>query len=72
MAGKQVSVNLFDIDFPNENTYNIDDVINIYDAMPLDQRWRNDIRLDDVNRYNYLGEDVILLNFSKKKRHRSR
>lgn len=67
MAGKQVSVNLFDIDFPNENTYNIDDVINIYDAMPLDQRWRNDIRLDDVNRYNYLGEDVILLNFSKKR-----
>lgn len=67
MAGKQVSVNLYDINYPVENTYSIDDVVNLYQALPLDQRWRNDIRLDDIDRYNYLGEDVILLNFSKKR-----
>lgn len=67
MAGKQVSVNLYDIDYSAQNTYSIEDVINLYKSMPLDQRWRNDIRLDDIERYNYLGEDVILLNFSKKR-----
>ena len=35
MAGKQVSVNLYDIDYPIQNTYSIDDVINLYQAMPL-------------------------------------
>lgn len=67
MSGKQVSVNLFDIGFPENNSYEMIDAIRLYQAMPLDRRWRNDIRLDDIEEYQYLAEDVVLLNFSKKR-----
>lgn len=35
MAGKQVSVNLYDIDYSAQNTYSIEDVINLYQSLSI-------------------------------------
>lgn len=44
----QVTVNLLDVK-AGDDTPPLSDIIQEYGALPLDQRWRGDIRLDNID-----------------------
>lgn len=45
---KYVTINLFDVDWTQQTHQTLSQTLDDYGAMPLDQRWRDDIRLDKV------------------------
>lgn len=46
--GKQVTVNLFDIDRTPQTVQELRVTLDVFAKLPLDQRWRNDIRLEQI------------------------
>jgi hypothetical protein len=63
---RQVTVNLFDVS-SGENTPRLSDVIAQFSALPLDRRWRDDIRLDNIVENQVEGRRMFYLDFAKKR-----
>lgn len=63
---RQVTVNLFDVD-RGDDTPALTDVIEMFEGLPLEQRWRDDIRLDAIEPTNVEGRRVVMLEFAKKR-----
>ncbi|WP_313569990.1 DUF6731 family protein [Comamonas terrigena] len=64
---KSVSIHLFDISWPANNSFDLTQVIENYRILGLSDRWRDDIRLDSADSFNYNGNLFYLLNFSKRR-----
>lgn len=60
-------MNLFDISWDDQATQALEETINTYAAMNLQDRWRNDIRLDFVLPSFFNNSDIYYLDFSKKR-----
>ena len=63
---RMVTVNLFDVS-SGERTPRLSDVIAQFEALPLDRRWRDDIRLDNIVENAIDGRRGLYLDFAKKR-----
>ena len=65
---KQVTVNIFDIDWDKKGqAQKFSETLLEFGTLKLDQRWRDDIRLEFVKEDEILGFKVIKLDFVKKR-----
>ena len=65
---KQVSVNIFDIQWDeNRGTQKLSETLDEFEGLPLDKRWRDDVRLEKVKKSNILSFPVYMLDFVKKR-----
>lgn len=65
---KQVSVNIFDIQWDEKRgTQKLSDTFDEFASLPLDRRWRDDVRLELVKQSVILGFPVYMLDFVKKR-----
>ncbi|MGE4244196.1 DUF6731 family protein, partial [Ramlibacter sp.] len=62
---KEVVVTLFDVS-SGDDTPPLSDIIETFQALPLEERWRADIRLDDIHKPKTL-ERVYFLDFARKR-----
>jgi hypothetical protein len=62
----QVAVNLFDVE-RGQRTRSLADTIEVFDGLPLDRRWRDDIRLDRISEETVDGARGYFLDFAKKR-----
>lgn len=65
---KKVTINLFDVSWTEKKTQKLSDTLMEFSALPLEQRWRSDIRLDRIERMPSdaaLPVDVFHLDFAK-------
>ncbi|MDN4591244.1 hypothetical protein DBA29_22435 [Xenophilus aerolatus] len=64
---KEVSVNLFDVEWSEDRFQQLSVTLDEYAALPLNERWRDDIRLERVELHQSQGQNVYLLDFSKRR-----
>jgi hypothetical protein len=65
---KQVTVNIFDIEWDERRgTQKLGATLDEFDSLPLQQRWRDDIRLERVQRDVLLKYEIYKLDFVKKR-----
>lgn len=68
---KMVTINLFDIDWTPQTAQKLSDTLDDFAKLPLDQRWRDDIRLEQVVKVpkdSTLGmPEIYHLDFVKKR-----
>lgn len=63
---KEVSINLFDLEW-DQHTQRLRDTLDEYRAMLLTDRWRYDIRLEEIVPHTDRHRDVYLLDFAKRR-----
>ena len=64
---KEVSINLFDMEWDDQRSQRLSDTLDEFVAQPLDRRWRDDIRLERCERYEDRRREVFLLDFCKRR-----
>lgn len=65
---KQVSVNIFDVEWDElGKTQKLSDTLDEFQALPLDQRWRDDIRLEHIQVTEVVGTKLYKLDFVKRR-----
>lgn len=65
---KQVTVNIFDVEWDEKRgTQKLSDTLDEFSQLPLDQRWRDDIRLEGVETQEIVNFKVYKLDFVKRR-----
>jgi len=67
---KKVTINLFDVGYDQARTPRLSDTIREFEKIDLEDRWRNEIRLESIQ--TYPADDIVkskyyILDFSKKR-----
>jgi hypothetical protein len=65
-----VTVNLFDVFWNDEISPRLAEVLDEYSGIPLDRRWRGDLRLENIDHFppdDVVNSDYYALNFVKKR-----
>lgn len=63
----EVSVNLFDIEWSAGKTQKLSETLDEFSRLPLDQRWRGEIRLEQIQEEDVARKRVYLLDFTKRR-----
>lgn len=63
----EVSVNLFDIEWDDRRSPRLANTLSDFAALPLQARWRDDIRLEHYLPEQVSGRNVLLLDFAKRR-----
>ena len=64
---KQVTVNLYDVEWDQQRSQPLADTLQEFDRLPLAQRWRSDVRLERVSEIQTQNRQVFRLDFTKKR-----
>ena len=65
-----VTVNLFDVLWSDDVSPRLSDVLTEYSSLPIDQRWRGDLRLENIDRFQadeIVNSEHYVLNFVKQR-----